>query len=124
MSNDKDKRFFRIVTALWALSMVFILSACDPTNRLNVFSTPIPREPLKLEDPAPIKMEPVQWTVITRENSDEVFDRLVELGIDPALFALTDTQFENLAVNLATMRSYMVIQREILKQYRLYYETE
>ena len=45
-------------------------------------------------------------------------------GIDKVLFGLTDEQYENLAKNNAQLRAYIVELREILKQYREYYESK
>ena len=53
----------------------------------------------------------------------EVFEKLEAEGIDKVLFGLTDEQYENLAKNNAQLRAYIVELREILKQYREYYES-
>ena len=69
-------------------------------------------------------MEKIEWIFITSDNQKEVFEKLEAEGIDKVLFGLTDEQYENLAKNNAQLRAYIVELREILNQYREYYEAE
>ena len=60
--------------------------------------------------------------IITSENSDEVFKKLEEQGIDPVLWGLTDKDFELLAKNFAQIRNQLVITNNLLDKYKEYYE--
>lgn len=80
------------------------------------------RQPLALPDPDAPKMDELKFIVITSENAEEVFAKLKEKNIDPVLFGLTDEGYEVLSKNFAQIRAYMLKQKEILNQYREYYE--
>jgi hypothetical protein len=69
-------------------------------------------------------MEPLQWVIITSENAEEVFAKLKEQGKDPVLFGLSDKDYEFLSKNFAQIRAYMIKQRQIIDQYKEYYESE
>jgi hypothetical protein len=80
--------------------------------------------PLNLEDPAPIKMLKIDWVVVTRENFDKVFADLEKKGIDPVIIGLTDEGYQTLSVNTAQTRKYIILQKEVTKKYREYYEAK
>lgn len=80
------------------------------------------RTPLNLPDPVVPKLEKVDWIVITEENYKEVFDALRKAKKDVVLFGLTDDGYEVLAVNLAKVRKYLVLHKDVLAKYRDYYE--
>jgi len=80
--------------------------------------------PLKLEDPTPIKMLKVEWVIVTRENFEEVFADLEKKGIDPVIIGLTDEGYQTLSVNTAQTRKYIILQKEVTKKYREYYEAK
>ena len=67
-------------------------------------------------------MEKVEWIVITEENYKKVFEDLKKKKKDVVLFGLTDDGYEVLAVNLAKVRKYIVLNKDVLEKYRDYYE--
>lgn len=75
-----------------------------------------------MPDPASPKMEKVEWIVITEENYKQVFEDLKKKKKDVVLFGLTDDGYEVLAVNLAKVRKYIVLNKDVLEKYRDYYE--
>jgi hypothetical protein len=62
------------------------------------------------------------WIIVTRDNAQEVFDRLEKEGSDPVIFGLTDKGYENLSIDFAEIRNFISTQRNIIIQYREYYE--
>lgn len=80
------------------------------------------RTPLNLEEPAPLSMTPIKWIVITRENYQEIFDELEKNNTDVVLFGLTDEGYEELVINFAQVRKYIILNRHILMKYKEYYE--
>ena len=99
-----------------------LTSGCSTVQKLDIFSAPVERQPLALPDPDAPKMDELKFIVITSENAEEVFAKLKEKNIDPVLFGLTDEGYEVLSKNFAQIRAYMLKQKEILNQYREYYE--
>ena len=98
------------------------LTSCSTSKQLEIFSKPIERQPLALEDPVLPKLEDIKWYIITSENADEVFNKLNEKGIDPVLFGLTDKDYQLIAKNFAQIRNHLKLQNDIIKQYKEYYE--
>ena len=77
---------------------------------------------MNLADPAPLKLEGVEWIVVTPENAEAVWKRLREKNADVVLFGLTDDGYEQLAIDMAQIRNHIAQQREIIIKYREYYE--
>ena len=102
----------------------FLISGCSSVKQLEIFKTEVPREPLALPQPLTPKLEEIKWTIITSENADEVFEKLKAGGVDPVLFGLTDDGYEALSKNFAQIRAYMIKQRQVINEYKEYYEPE
>lgn len=82
----------------------------------------VERTRLNIPHPAPLKIAPVEWIVITPENAEEVFAKLQERNVDLVLFGLTDNGYESLAVTMAELRNYIATQRQVIIKYQQYYE--
>ena len=83
------------------------------------------KEPLALDMPEPLQLQDVDWIIITKENADEVFEKVKnDKNGDYALFALTDNGYEKLALNFADIRNKLAEQRQIILSYKEYYEEE
>ena len=101
-----------------------VLTGCSSVQKLDIFKTEVKRAPLNLEHPAPAKMEPLRWVIINSDNAEEVFAKLKEQGKDPVLFGLSDEDYEFLSKNFAQIRAYMIKQRQIINEYKNYYESD
>ena len=84
----------------------------------------MPRAQLNLEKPIPLILEQLRWIIITSENTEEVFQKLEDQGIDPVIFGLTDKDFELLAKNFARIRNQLKITNDLLDNYKEYYESD
>ena len=104
--------------------LCLILSGCGwfRSEPLEVVTVPDEKVPLNIPDPEPIRLTKIQWIIITPENYEEVFAKLKAEGVDTVIFGLTDHGYEELAVNLATIKQFMVEQGATLKAYKAYYE--
>ena len=78
--------------------------------------------PLSLKEPSPLEPRKVEWFIITPENANEVFAELEKKKYDVVLFGLTDDGYENLSLNMAEIRAYILKQRAVIKSYKDYYE--
>lgn len=67
-------------------------------------------------------MQDVKFFVITRDNANKIFDELKKNGVDEVLIGVTDEGYEVLAINFAKVRNHIVLQNEIIKKYKAYYE--
>ena len=106
--------------------IVILLSSCAAGVKvLDTYQIEKKREPLALENPAPLELQDIDWIIITKDNADEVFEKIKnEKNGDYALFALTDNGYEKLALNLADIRNKLAEQRQIILSYKEYYESE
>jgi len=125
---QNDQKSTRNVRLSLILITTLILSGCSliPGGRdldlAEVQTIEAPREPLAIEPPDPVDMDPVEWIVITPDNADEVFEDLKSSGKEVVLIGLTPDGYEVLSLNSAEMRSHINIQRVILEKYQEYYE--
>ena len=106
--------------------IAILLSSCAAgVKTIQTYSIEKKREPLDLTMPAPLELQDVEWIIITKDNADEVFEKIKnEKNGDYALFAVTDTGYEKLALNFADIRNKLAEQRQIILSYKEYYEAE
>ncbi len=106
--------------------IALLLSSCAAgVKTIQSYKIEKKREPLALGDPTPLALQDVEWIIITKENADEVFEKIKsEKNGDYALFALTDTGYEKLALNFADIRNKLAVQRQIILSYKEYYESK
>jgi hypothetical protein len=77
---------------------------------------------LNMSEPQPVETRKIKWFIITPDNADEVFAELSKQKYDVVLFGLTDDGYENLALNMAEIRTYILKQKGVIKAYKEYYE--
>ena len=106
--------------------IAILLSSCAAGVKvIDTYKIEKKREPLALEDPTPLELQDVDWIIITKENADEVFEKIkYEKNGVYALFALTDNGYEKLALNFADIRNKLAEQRQIILSYKEYYESK
>ena len=116
----------RIGNVLVSGLAIILLSSCVAgVKTLETYTIEKKREPLDLTMPAPLELQDVDWIVITKDNAEEVFEKIKnEKNGDYALFALTDNGYEKLALNFADIRNKLAEQRQIILSYKEYYEAE
>lgn len=121
----------RWLTPIISLVLVASLSGCvhlwpfsrnkDP-EPVTITTTPAEKTPLNLSPPDSLRLKPVQWIVVTPQNAEQVFRQLEARGLDPVLFALSDDGYMSLAETMGEVRNFMNTQRQIIIQYKKYYE--
>ena len=80
------------------------------------------KTPLDIPMPDPLRLKPIEWTLVTPGNAEEVFTRLESRGENLVLFTLTDDGYQQLAITIAELRNYINTQRTIILKYKEYYE--
>tara|TARA_R100001509_G_scaffold147424_1_gene104784 strand:+ start:8 stop:367 length:360 start_codon:yes stop_codon:yes gene_type:complete len=106
--------------------VAILLSSCAAGVKvIDTYKIEKKREPLALADPKPLELQDIDWIIITKDNADEVFEKIKnDKNGDYALFALTDNGYEKLALNFADIRNKIAEQRQIILSYKDYYESE
>ena len=112
-----------IQSVLVSLILVTFLTSCSGVKQLSIFKEEVPRQELNLQKPTPLEMEKIHWIIITSENSEEVFAKMKEDGMDPVLFGLTDDDFQLLSKNFARIRNQLKVTNDLLDKYKEYYES-
>jgi len=102
----------------YTLVLLFLTSCAMLTPTTPIDTKP----PLSLSDPPVLKLRPVEFLVIHKDNAQKTFSDLESSGQEPVLFALSGTDYKNLAVNTIQIRNYVKNQRKIIRLYRKYYE--
>ena len=104
--------------------LVLTLSSCSSIQEIMTVKTEVERPKLNLPKPNALSLGEVKWVVITRENAEAIFAELETKGQPIALFGMTTDSYEQLALNMNDIKAYLITQKQILLQYREYYEGE
>ena len=107
---------------LLGLLAVFLSSCSESVQEIQVTTIEVSKTPLNLPNPDPLKLQDVEWIIITKDNAMEIFEEVKSKGGEYSLFALTDTGYEKLALNFTDIRNKLAEQRQLLLAYREYYE--
>lgn len=112
-----------IASALGCLTLLFV-NACSkpPVQEIKISAKPVDKPELVLPYVDPIKTRDVQWTIITPDNYEKVFNDLAKKGQPIVLFGLTDKGYENIALNLSDIRAFIQQQQAIIAAYEGYYK--
>lgn len=89
---------------------------------VTIITKSVEKTPLNLPLPDPLRLKPIQWIVITPQNAEQVFRQLEARGLDPVLFAISDDGYMSLSESMTEIRNFMNTQRQIIIQYKKYYE--
>ena len=92
--------------------MVSSLTACGtPVKKLEISTAPVERVPLDLPNVDELKLDKLEWILITPDTADKVFAKLDKKGYDYVLFGLTDKGYESLSMNQARTTQLLKQQR-------------
>ena len=109
---------------VFGLTAILLSSCAAGVKVIDTYKIEKKREPLAIEDPAPLELQDIDWIIITKDNADEVFEKIKAGGGEYSLFALTDKGYEKLSLNFADIRNKLAEQRQIILSYKEYYESE
>ena len=107
---------------LLSVLAVFLTSCGSSVQEIQVTTVEVSKTPLNLANPDPLKLQDVEWIIITKDNANEIFERIKSAGGEYALFAVEDTGYEKLQINFTDIRNKLAEQRQLLLAYREYYE--
>ena len=107
---------------LLSVLAVFLTSCGSSVQEIQVTTVEVSKTPLNLPNPDPLQLQNVEWIIITKDNANEIFERIKSAGGEYALFAVEDTGYEKLQINFTDIRNKLAEQRQLLLAYREYYE--
>jgi hypothetical protein len=110
------------LTGCVTMGSFFPFGKKEEVKPITVVTVPQEKTPLALENPAPLRLKPVDWIVVTPQNWEEVFKQMQAKEQNLVLFGLTSDGYQALAVTIAELRNLINTQRIIIDKYKEYYE--
>lgn len=99
------------------------LSGCATLKKeLVVRTKPVEKPRLDVPLPQPVKMQPMQWVVITDKNYNDVIETVKDSNGLVFLVALDESSYKNLAINNANLLRYIREEKAVIAAYKQYYE--
>ena len=108
---------------LLILSLILLSSSCSLLNRqpeekiVTVTKIVQPIIPV-VERPKQLDLSDVDWYVVTERNMEEFLGKFEKDNGDIVFMAISVRGYENISLNLADLRRYILQQKEII----IYYE--
>ena len=72
--------------------------------------------------PQPVKMQSMQWVIITDKNYNDVIESAKDSNGLVFLVALDESSYKNLALNNANLLRFIREQKSVIAAYKQYYE--
>ena len=113
----------RLIVSVLVFGLFLNGCAAVAVKELQSYKIEKKREPLNLPMPVPLELLDVEWIVVTKDNVDEVMEKVKAEGGDYALFAITDEGYKKLSTNFADIRNKLYEQNQIILSYKEYYES-
>jgi hypothetical protein len=80
--------------------------------------------PLDLPPVDVLKLDDVNWIIVTEENIQSVWADLEKKKYSVVIFGLTDKGYEDLSVNVAKLKKLVQQQKAVIAAYKSYYENQ
>ena len=113
----------RLIVSVLVFGLLLNGCAGLAVKELQSYKIEKKRAPLNLPNPEPLSLVDVEWIVVTKDNVDEVMEKVKAEGGDYALFAVTDEGYKKLSLNFADIRNKLHEQNQIILSYKEYYES-
>jgi hypothetical protein len=105
------------------LIAISLISGCGSTpRRIEVSAKPVEKPALVLPKADELKMKKIEWVILTEENFSDQLAKLKASNRAVAFFATVDQGYENLGLNISSIRSYIQQQQAIIAAYESYYK--
>lgn len=112
------------VNALGFTIALLAVSACGAPQPkiIEISAKPIEKPELVLPEADRLQTQEVKWVLITPDNFEAQVEALRKAGKPVVFFALTDSGYEALALNLSDLRAFIQQQQAIIVAYEGYYK--
>jgi len=108
-----------------SIFLLLSLSACGSSVKpIQIVSAPLERVPLDLPPVDVLKLDDVNWIIVTEENVQSVWEDLEKKKYSVVIFGLTDKGYEDLSVNVAKLKKLVQQQKAVIAAYKNYYEDQ
>ena len=108
--------------SLFLIAGLLLLTACGSST---ILTTPVVQQRPTLTVPTLTAAQqlPIEWYIITRENAETKLREIEQSQGSVTLFATSAQGYQNLSLNVAELRRYIVQQNAVIAALREYYET-
>ena len=103
------------------LSITLLMSGCANTQRLEIIAKPVDKPTLILPKADVLVMRNIDWTLLTPKNIDDAFSSLEKTGRPSVFFGTSDKGYQNLSLNMSSLRAFIQQQNAIILAYENYY---
>jgi hypothetical protein len=115
-----QRHFLTLLSLILASSL---LSGCsllsrEPEKEIVTVTEVIKPKIAVAERPKPLQMNDVQFYVVTEKNFEDFRERFLQENADFVFYAISVRDYENLSLNMAEIKRYILQQKEII----IYYE--
>lgn len=104
------------------LSCIVLFTGCAH-DEILIQNEVVKKTPLNLKNPEAIKLNNIEYIVVTDKNAVSVFNKLKSENKEQVLYAITVEDYEMLSLNLSYIKKYIIEQQLIIKSYKDYYES-
>ena len=112
--------FLNLKLSLFLLLSSIVLSGCGSIKTLEIFSAPVEKKIIQPADPRPVKLELLNFDVVTSENIDEFLAQVKKLqkNDEYVFYAISPKNFEVLALNMQEIKRFIMQQQDIIIYYK------
>ena len=112
--------FLNLKLSLFLLLSSIVLSGCGSIKTLEIFSAPVEKKIIQPADPRPVKLELLNFDVVTSENIDEFLAQVKKLqkNDEYVFYAISPKNFEVLALNMQEIKRFIKQQQDIIIYYK------
>lgn len=106
--------------SLLLLLSSILLTSCSSIKTLEIFSAPVEKKIIQPADPRPVKLELLNFDVVTSDNIDEFLAevRKAQKNDEYVFYAISPKNFEVLALNMQELKRFIIQQRDIIVYYK------
>lgn len=108
--------------SVFIIFSMLILTGCSQKDEVITNREEVTKPKLDIKQQEALKLNDISYIIITDKNAKQIFDEMKINGKQRVLYAISVDDYEKLAVNLAQIKKYLVIQNETIKSYKDYYE--
>jgi len=107
-----------MVPKIFLISLsVILLTSCSTPEPEIITRTEFVEKDVPIQNrPRGVSLNDVEWRVVTSENLDAFLEE-ISVGDGYVFYAISVSDYENLSLNLAELRRYILQQRELIVYY-------
>lgn len=107
--------------AIACLSTLLLVSCSTFAPKVVEKPILVDKTELIISDIQPVEQYDVEWIVITKDNVNAIIKDFDDKGKIFAVFAVSPSGYQNLSLNIAELRRFIIQQQSVIVAYKTYY---